>query len=107
MFVFSSLHIVCADFSNCNTTPHCTEGTGLLNISVANMDCQSLTQASATDLSTCGISCCENSGCTVYQWCPPGKQCDGITGNNTDGECWIGQYSDCSGTRDGWLGFGK
>ena len=81
--------------------------TGLLNVSVASRDCQGLTQASGTSISSCAQSCCENSGCTVYQWCPPGKQCDGVTGNNTAGECWIGGYSGCGDdSRDGWEGFG-
>jgi len=80
--------------------------TGLLNVSVANMDCQGLSQASGNNIQTCAESCCENSGCTAYQWCPPGKQCDGITGNNTDGECWVGSFSSCSGSRLGWEGFG-
>ena len=42
-------------------------------------------------------------GCTVYQFCGAGGDCDGATGNRS--QCWTGQFSGCdSGTRKGWVG---
>jgi hypothetical protein len=72
------------------------------NTSSNNKDCQDLQQTSATTLEECASSCCEDSGCTVYQFCAAGGKCDGASG--TAAQCWTGDVNNCAGERDGWVG---
>lgn len=81
--------------------------TSLFNASTAGLDCQGMENAAhATSLQTCAAACCASGSCSAYQWCAAGADCDGMTPGMPGGQCWLGSFAECSGTRKGWEGKG-
>ena len=81
--------------------------TAEFNVSSASLDCTGLKKSAegSASLEACAAACCKDASCSVYQFCPEGGNCDGVTG--TDAQCWTGPSKDCSGTRKGWQGMGS
>lgn len=92
--------------------------TKAFNVSSAGRDCQGLATPSDpahapgwADASeaNCAQACCDDSLCSVYQYCPAGVKCVGLDPKQpaTVGACFTGKLSGCgTDARHGWVGNG-
>lgn len=80
--------------------PNCSDADFPINM--AGVQCQGLSQVAVNNKSECRNSCCGDTNCATYQWCPP-NQPKGCTPASS---CWIGAAVDCNnGT--GWESMGR
>jgi len=80
--------------------PNCSDEDFPINM--MGVQCQGLSQATASNISECRDACCGDTNCATYQWCPA-NQPKGCTPASS---CWIGAAVNCNkGT--GWESMGR
>eukprot|EP01084_Bolivina_argentea_P271369 461727_1 len=80
--------------------PNCTAADFPINMN--GVQCQGLHQVQVSNISECRESCCGQTDCGTYQWCPS----DQPKGCEPASSCWIGAAVDCNnGT--GWQSMGR